>query len=79
MSAPIQAPIDAIDDYIIVQGVDSPLTQALTSTPDIAGIGAGGGPPLPVDTSVGSDSAYLYRAKALYACACVSEWPRIRS
>ena len=48
------------------QGVNSPLM----STPGNAGIGAGGGPPLPADTSVGSDTAYPYRAKALYACAC---------
>ena len=48
------------------QGVNSPLI----STPGNAGIGAGGGPPLPADTSVGSDAAYPYRAKALYACAC---------
>lgn len=48
------------------QGVNSPLI----STPGNAGIGAGGGPPLPADTSVGSDTAYPYRAKALYACAC---------
>jgi SHO1 osmosensor len=47
------------------QGVSSPLM----STPGNAGIGAGGGPPLPVDTSAGSDTtAYPYKAKALYAC-----------
>jgi len=45
------------------QGVNSPLM----STPGNAGIGAGGGPPLPADTSVGSDTAYPYKAKALYA------------
>ncbi len=48
------------------QGVNSPLM----STPGNAGIGAGGGPPLPADSSVASDTAYPYRAKALYACAC---------
>jgi SHO1 osmosensor len=48
------------------QGVNSPLM----STPGNAGIGAGGGPPLPADSSVASDAAYPYRAKALYACAC---------
>jgi SHO1 osmosensor len=48
------------------QGVNSPLM----STPGNAGIGAGGGPPLPADTSLGSDgTAYPYKAKALYACA----------
>ena len=52
------------------QGVNSPLM----STPGNAGIGAGGGPPLPADTSVGSDTAYPYRAKALYACACQSSF-----
>ncbi|KAI0299788.1 hypothetical protein BC826DRAFT_906009 [Russula brevipes] len=45
------------------QGVNSPLM----STPGNAGIGAGGGPPLPADTSVGSDTSYPYKAKALYA------------
>ena len=48
------------------QGVNSPLM----STPGNAGIGAGGGPPLPADSSVASDTAYPYKAKALYACAC---------
>ena len=49
------------------QGINSPLM----STPGNAGIGAGGGPPLPADSSMGSEgSAYPYRAKALYACAC---------
>jgi hypothetical protein len=48
------------------QGVNSPLM----STPGNAGIGAGGGPPSPADSSEGSDTAYPYRAKALYACAC---------
>ncbi|KAI0003854.1 hypothetical protein BJV74DRAFT_764106 [Russula compacta] len=45
------------------QGINSPLM----STPGNAGIGAGGGPPLPADTSVASDATYQYRAKALYA------------
>jgi SHO1 osmosensor len=40
------------------------------STPGNAGIGAGGGPPLPADSSLASDTAYPYKAKALYACAC---------
>jgi len=40
------------------------------STPGNAGIGAGGGPPLHADSSVASDTAYPYRAKALYACTC---------
>ncbi len=48
------------------QGVNLPLM----STPGNAGIGAGGGPPLPADSSVASDAAYPYRAEALYACAC---------
>jgi SHO1 osmosensor len=48
------------------QGVNSPLV----STPGNAGIGAGGGPPLPADTSVVSETTYPYRARALYACAC---------
>jgi SHO1 osmosensor len=48
------------------QGINSPLM----STPGNAGIGAGGGPPLPADSSLASDTAYPYRAKALYACAC---------
>jgi SHO1 osmosensor len=47
------------------QGVNSPLM----STPGNAGIGAGGGPPLPADTSVTLEPSYPYRAKALYACA----------
>lgn len=46
------------------QGINSPMM----STPGNAGIGAGGGPPLPADTSVASDTTYQYRAKALYAC-----------
>jgi SHO1 osmosensor len=49
------------------QGVNSPLM----STPGNAGIGAGGGPPLPADTSATSETSYPYRAKALYACACL--------
>jgi len=48
------------------QGMNSPLM----STPGNAGIGAGGGPPLPADASVVSETTYPYRAKALYACAC---------
>jgi SHO1 osmosensor len=48
------------------QGINSPLM----STPGNAGIGAGGGPPLPADASMGSETTYPYRAKALYACAC---------
>jgi SHO1 osmosensor len=46
------------------QGIHSPLM----STPGNAGIGAGGGPPLPADTSIASDTVYPYKAKALYAC-----------
>lgn len=53
------------------QGVSSPLM----STPGNAGIGAGGGPPLPGDTSVASETSYPYRAKALYACACQIDLP----
>ena len=53
------------------QGVNSPLM----STPGNAGIGAGGGPPLPADTSIGSESAYPYKAKALYACASLESLP----
>ncbi|KAI0248344.1 hypothetical protein BJV78DRAFT_1284863 [Lactifluus subvellereus] len=47
------------------QGISSPLM----STPGNAGIGAGGGPPLPADSSIMSSeaTAYPYRAKALYA------------
>jgi len=52
------------------QGVNSPLM----STPGNAGIGAGGGPPLPGDTSATSDNVHPYRAKALYACAY---WGRV--
>jgi hypothetical protein len=50
------------------QGVSSPLT----STPGNAGIGAGGRPPSPTGSSVHSEvrSAYPYKAKALYRCAC---------
>lgn len=52
------------------QGINSPLM----STPGNAGIGAGGGGlPLPADSSIVSDSAYPYKAKALYACASSSE------
>jgi hypothetical protein len=50
------------------QGVSSPLMN----TPGNAGIGAGGRPPLPADSSVSSDTgtAFPYRAKAWFACAC---------
>ena len=57
------------------QGVNSPLM----STPGNAGIGAGGGPPLPADTSVTSETTYPYRAKALYACTCQTGLARISS
>ena len=53
------------------QGINSPLM----STPGNAGIGAGGGPPLPTDTSMGSDTAYPYKAKALYACVSSESLP----
>ncbi|KAH9081475.1 hypothetical protein EDB83DRAFT_549122 [Lactarius deliciosus] len=53
------------------QGINSPLM----STPGNAGIGAGGGPPLPADTSIGSDSAYPYKAKALYAYTASTDDP----
>ena len=65
-ASPGPQPIPLGTDTSGPQGVNSPLI----STPGNAGIGAGGGPPLPADTSVGSDTAYPYRAKALYACAC---------
>jgi SHO1 osmosensor len=65
-ASPGPAPPSLGPDTSGPQGVNSPLM----STPGNAGIGAGGGPPLPTDTSVGSDTAYPYRAKALYACAC---------
>lgn len=48
-------------------GVTSPLT-----TPGNAGVGSGGGPPLPEDTSINSEG-YAYKAKALYACECFGE------
>jgi hypothetical protein len=57
------------------QGVNSPLM----STPGNAGIGAGGGPPLPADTSVTSETSYPYKAKALYACACHIGLPLVSS
>ncbi len=47
------------------QGVSPPLM----STPGNAGIGPGGGPPLPADSSEASNAAYPWRVKALYACA----------
>jgi hypothetical protein len=48
--------------------VNSPRMSTLGN----AGIGAGGGPPSPAGSSVASDIAYpfLFRAKALNACAC---------
>jgi SHO1 osmosensor len=53
------------------QGINSPLM----STPGNAGIGAGGGPPLPADTSIASDTAYPYKAKALYAYTASTDDP----
>ncbi|KAI9510820.1 hypothetical protein F5148DRAFT_498286 [Russula earlei] len=58
---PTQSPIGV--ETSGAQGINSPLM----STPGNAGIGAGGGPPLPADTSATDDSAYPYKAKALYA------------
>ncbi|KAH9962717.1 hypothetical protein BGW80DRAFT_1354088 [Lactifluus volemus] len=64
-TSPGSVPSAHVADTSGPQGVNSPLM----STPGNAGIGAGGGPPLPADTSVvGSDTtAYPYKAKALYA------------
>ncbi|KAH9178528.1 hypothetical protein EDB89DRAFT_2111504 [Lactarius sanguifluus] len=66
---PAQSALGA--DTSVPQGINSPLM----STPGNAGIGAGGGPPLPADTSIASDSAYPYKAKALYACASSESFP----
>lgn len=64
-TSPGRSPTAPEADMSGPQGVNSPLV----STPGNAGIGAGGGPPLPADTSVASETTYPYRAKALYACA----------
>jgi SHO1 osmosensor len=65
-TSPGSVPSAHVADTSGPQGVNSPLM----STPGNAGIGAGGGPPLPDTSVVGSDTtAYPYKAKALYACA----------
>ncbi|THH20511.1 hypothetical protein EW146_g863 [Bondarzewia mesenterica] len=50
-------------------GLSSPLM-----TPGNAGVGAGGGPPLPEDASINSE-AYMYKAKALYAYTASTDDP----
>ena len=70
--APVSpGPAPSVLDTSGPQGINSPLM----STPGNAGIGAGGGPPLPADTSIGSDGGYPYKAKALYACASSESLP----
>ncbi|KAH9964147.1 hypothetical protein BC827DRAFT_1128281 [Russula dissimulans] len=62
-ASPGPTPTALAAETSVPQGVSSPLM----STPGNAGIGAGGGPPLPSDTSAAPDTVYPYRAKALYA------------
>jgi len=62
-ASPGPTPTALVAETSVPQGVSSPLM----STPGNAGIGAGGGPPLPSDTSAAPDTVYPYRARALYA------------